>query len=195
MNRFGKFILIIVSLAYPLVVLIGIIYFQASARVLSLALLVVAVLNILANRQNSRSTRREIIQFWIFASLLGLVIVFAWITDNPDFVKVYPVLLTSFFLVTFLFSLISGPSVIFKIASLRDKALLTSKDRPAIERYCRTVTTIWCVFFVLNISISLWTVVAADSAVWAIYNGIVSYVLMGILLSVEFVYRKLVFKQ
>ena len=41
------------------------------------------------------------------------------------------------------------------------------------------VTRAWCVFFVLNGGIALWTAVAASDAAWALYNGGIAYLLMG----------------
>lgn len=49
---------------------------------------------------------------------------------------------------------------------------------------------VWCGFFVVNAAIALYTVVFAPMKIWVIYNGFISYVLMGILFLGEFVLRK-----
>jgi uncharacterized membrane protein len=48
-------------------------------------------------------------------------------------------------------------------------------------RYCRHVTEVWCVFFAANAAISVWSAVAASREVWALYNGFVVYLVMGVL--------------
>jgi uncharacterized membrane protein len=56
-------------------------------------------------------------------------------------------------------------------------------------RYTRRVTQVWCVFFGLNGSVSLATALWASNDVWALYNGLLSYVAMGALLAIEWCVR------
>ena len=56
--------------------------------------------------------------------------------------------------------------------------------------WTRKITLVWCIFFVINALIALYTVLFAPMKIWVIYNGFVSYVLMGILLLGEFILRK-----
>ena len=58
-------------------------------------------------------------------------------------------------------------------------------------RWTRRVTEVWCVFFILNGSIALYTALYCSMQVWALYNGLIAYVLMGILLGGEFVLRRI----
>jgi uncharacterized membrane protein len=44
--------------------------------------------------------------------------------------------------------------------------------------------------FVLNGSLALYTAVAADIEVWALYNGVIAYVLMGLLFAGEYLVRR-----
>ena len=69
------------------------------------------------------------------------------------------------------------PTVIERIARLTDPAL----PDEAIP-YVTGVTRVWCAFFVVNGAIALWTALAASDATWALYNGAISYVLIGALL-------------
>jgi acyl-coenzyme A synthetase/AMP-(fatty) acid ligase/uncharacterized membrane protein/3-hydroxymyristoyl/3-hydroxydecanoyl-(acyl carrier protein) dehydratase len=63
-----------------------------------------------------------------------------------------------------------------------------------IAAYCRKVTALWCLFFTGNGVIAALTVFRGSEAVWALYNGGISYILMGILFGVELIVRKTVQK-
>ena len=55
--------------------------------------------------------------------------------------------------------------------------------------YTRVVTFIWCIFFVVNGSISAWLAFFGSTESWALYTGIYAYVAMGVLLGGEYVFR------
>jgi uncharacterized membrane protein len=69
-------------------------------------------------------------------------------------------------------------------------ARLTEPDLPpeAIG-YTRKVTQVWCGFFVINGSIALGTAIWASPEVWTLYNGVIAYVLMGLLFGGEYLVR------
>ncbi len=56
--------------------------------------------------------------------------------------------------------------------------------------YTRKVTMVWCAFFVFNGSMALSTVLFGDLAIWAFYNGFVSYALMALLFAGEYLLRQ-----
>jgi uncharacterized membrane protein len=60
---------------------------------------------------------------------------------------------------------------------------------PRIVPYLRHVTIVWTGFFLLNAAIAAATVVSGSIKLWTIYNGFVSYLLIGALLLGEFVMR------
>jgi uncharacterized membrane protein len=98
--------------------------------------------------------------------------------------KLYPVLVNAAFLCAFGVSLLSGPSMIERLARLREPDL-----PPQAVRYTRRVTQAWCVFFVLNGAACLGTALFSPEAVWSLYTGVVSYVLMGLMFGGEYLLR------
>jgi uncharacterized membrane protein len=52
------------------------------------------------------------------------------------------------------------------------------------------VTKVWCGFFAVNASISLFTVWWSDPQLWLLYNGVIAYLLIAILFSAESLYRQ-----
>jgi uncharacterized membrane protein len=101
----------------------------------------------------------------------------------------YPVLVNSILGATFAFSLIKGPSVVWRIASAR-----RSSPPPEAKRYCDRVTLMWTVFFCLNGLAALWTVLHGDLALWTLYNGAISYGIIGLLFGGEYLVRQRVTK-
>ena len=54
----------------------------------------------------------------------------------------------------------------------------------------RKVTQVWCVFLLVNAALSAATALWGDLAVWTLYNGLISYGVMGTLFAVEYAIRR-----
>jgi uncharacterized membrane protein len=96
----------------------------------------------------------------------------------------YPILVSLGFAAVFGHSLLRGPSIVERIARLRDPHL-----PDWVVAYTRHVTTVWVGFFLLNAAISAATALSGDLQLWTLYNGVVSYALMGTLFAGEFAVR------
>lgn len=101
----------------------------------------------------------------------------------------YPVLVNLMMLAVFGGSLFAGQTVIEKLARLQQPDL----PEKAV-RYTRRVTQVWCVFFIINGTLAALLVRLGRYDWWAVYTGVIAYVLMGILFAGEWLYRKLVLK-
>lgn len=109
----------------------------------------------------------------------------AWVCEQADLFLFYPVLVNGMLLLMFAASLVKPPSVIERLARLREP------DLPeAAVAYTRGVTKLWCGFFMINGGIALATAIKADMEIWTLYNGLISYVLMGALFGAEFLVRR-----
>jgi uncharacterized membrane protein len=113
-----------------------------------------------------------------FCALLALF-------DSPLLLRWYPVLISSFMLALFGLSLKYGPPVVERLARLSEPRLPDSAIR-----YTRQVTIAWCVFFLCNgllaAALTLW----APLSWWALYTGLISYGLMGLLFAIEWLLRQ-----
>ncbi len=117
------------------------------------------------------------------ALLMGLMMI--W--DAHKAVRFYPVFMNGAMLAAFAASLFKGPSMIERLARIAEP------DLPqAGVRYIRKVTMVWCGFLFLNSLVALWTALYASLEIWTLYNGFVSYVLMGALFGGEFLVRRFV---
>jgi uncharacterized membrane protein len=105
---------------------------------------------------------------------------------NHSYIMLYtPVLISLNFLISFGYTLFRPPSM---VAILAQRATAITFDAQQL-RYCRQVTFVWVVFFILNGAVAALTACCATLAVWSLYNGLIAYVAIGLLFTAELCYR------
>ena len=105
--------------------------------------------------------------------------------DNAELLFLYPVMISFGLCSVFALSLWFPPPLIERFARLKEPDL-----PPAAIRYCRKVTWVWAVFLTINGVIALSTVLYGDRDIWALYNGLISYILIGLVFGAEFLIRQ-----
>jgi uncharacterized membrane protein len=117
--------------------------------------------------------------------LVGCALVLSGVLDDHRFLLATPVLMNLGLFVTFAGSLRTDTPLVERFARMQ------VSDLSAEElRYCRTVTQVWSLFFVLNGTVALALALLAPLSWWALYNGLLAYVLIGLLGASEYVIRK-----
>lgn len=174
MSRLAALALALLTVAYPLVVYFGLARFEP--RWLALLLVGIALLRAAVSRS----------PMWLAAAGGAAVLAVVAFSANALLpLKLYPVLVNAVLAVVFAVSLRWPPTAIERLARLRDPQL------PArAVRYTRKVTWVWLGFFVVNGAIALGTALWASEATWALYNGLIAYVLIGLLFGVEWLVRQ-----
>lgn len=109
---------------------------------------------------------------------------FAIWSDRLFTLRFYPVIANTAVLLLFSWSLYSPPSLVERIARIQHPNL-----PPEGIVYTRRVTQVWCLFFVINGSIALVTALWGSFEIWSLYNGLIAYLLMGILFAGEYIVR------
>ena len=166
--------LLAVSLAYPVVVYLAL--GHVSPRWIALLLVGLALARAWVTRES----------FWLAAAALATVLAGAsFLGDFWGPLKLYPALVNLVMLGLFATSLWRGPSVVERLARLREPDF-----PPAAVVYTRRVTQVWCGFFVVNGLIAAATALWASTATWTLYNGLLSYVVMGALMGGEWLVRQ-----
>lgn len=175
MSALGRTVLVaVVTAAYPLLVYFGLGRFEP--RHLALLLAALAVLRALGSRD----------RFWWWAAGAGLLLAAVSAFANEALpLKLYPVLVNGLLLIVFGASLVHPPPMIERLARLQEPDL----DEHGVA-YTRRVTQVWCGFFAVNGSIALATSLWADDKTWALYNGLIAYVLIGALMGGEWLVRR-----
>ncbi|HEY8153186.1 MAG TPA: hypothetical protein VII72_03565 [Myxococcota bacterium] len=122
---------------------------------------------------------------------LGLVLLIglAVVTGQRVVLLLLPTAVGLFLLGTFGWSLRAGPPIIERFARLVDP------DLPDFcVPYCRKVTIVWCGFMAANAACATLLAVVGPLEWWALYTGLVAYLLLGALFAAEFIVRKLWFR-
>lgn len=114
---------------------------------------------------------------------VGLVVVATLLSGSKLGLLLYPVMMSVSFFLIFVLSLFKPPTVVERIARKQEGEL---SDVAVL--YTRRVTQVWSAFFLINASIALVTVFLPEH-IWAFYNGFLSYVMMGIIMSCEYLVR------
>jgi uncharacterized membrane protein len=179
LRRIANGLAICLTVAYPFAVYFGLQVMEP--RMLGLLLLVVILL------RHWRFTERFLtgtrpLERAVFVALCGLALGIA-ASNREELLLLYPAAVSISLFLVFGATLLRPPSMIERIARLAEPDL-----PPQGVRYTRQVTWVWCGFFVLNSAVSLVTVFASR-ACWALYNGLISYLLMGLLFSIEWLVR------
>jgi uncharacterized membrane protein len=123
---------------------------------------------------------------WLLAGVLALLLgATASLAGTWVPLKLYPVMVSAVLLAVFAASLVRPPTVIERIARLREPDL-----PPAGVAYTRRVTLAWCGFFVANGTASAATAVWGSEAFWLLYNGLIAYLLIGAFFAAEWLLRQ-----
>jgi len=172
-------IVALATIAYPFLVYYGLT--RDLIRPLALILLIIFGLRLALMRGMSGPTLRGLLPAAIAALIIFALVLFR---GEGAYFLFYPVIINATMLGAFGYTLLRPPSMIERLARLRRAEL----PRAAIG-YCRVVTMVWCGFFLINGAIACWTALAASTETWTLYNGLISYLAMGVLFGVELIVR------
>ncbi len=115
--------------------------------------------------------------------LFSFFIIGFFIYTKIAIVKLYPIVINFLFFSIFFASLFAKETVIQKIARCMDGKL----EEPVFS-YTKRLTYIWVIFLFANFLISCVTLFMPNKF-WVLYNGCISYILVGTLFFVEYIVR------
>lgn len=172
-------------LAWPFLVWFGLTYNSLHWLLPLMALLLVFRVR---QARHAAGPMRFVIQS---AALAGIVLcVTSALLKSHQLLLFYPVVINLVMLCVFGGSLFTTMPLVERLARLQHPDL-----PPQGVRYTRRVTQIWCVFFILNGSVALFTALRGDMPLWTLWNGMIAYVLMGTLMAGEWLVRRQVIKR
>ncbi len=174
----------IVLLAYPFAVYYGIDKFGLS--IMGILLAVFFVLRIFTA---SKTKLKEFKQLAITSGLIGItLIILGVIFRSEGWLLFYPVAVNACMLLVFVSSLKQPQTIIERLARLQEPDL-----PPSGVLYTRKVTQVWCLFFLINGLTALYTCFLPIK-IWTLYNGLISYILIGALFAFEWLVRQIIRK-
>lgn len=169
----GFFVLVV--LAYPLIVYFGIQTVPPSVFGLLLVLLLAMRFGVL--RAEERKLQIP------FLGVLTIYALLATLLRSERFLLFYPVVVNAVLFAVFLISLREEESILLRLVRARGTTI--SSYGPA---YLNRLTVVWACFFLLNGMVAAWTT-TQSLQVWTLYNGLIAYLLVGLLVSVEWLFR------
>ncbi len=190
MGRRIKILSGLLGVLYPFIVYVGLKRFNTSPRILGFLIAAMGIVYFMAYTDRKNESLFSAFRFWGMIIIVTLLSILTLISESTGYVKLYPVIINLMLLLSFGSTLIKGPSMIFRFALLQDKSLEQSETREAVVEYCRRVTVVWILFFLINGVIASMTVVLGSDELWTLYNGLISYLLMGAIFLIEFIIRK-----
>lgn len=171
-----------VFVSYPVIVWYGL--STKSPRLIAAVLLCV-MLPLAAWRL--RKSNREVMRGLAFVPIVSVVVLaLSAALDAAGLLLAVPVLINTIFCSVFASSLRRGVMPLIERFARMQEPNLT----PEQQAWCRLWTVIWSVFLAANALTALVLALAAPLAWWAAYNGLIAYVLMGILFAVEWTMRR-----
>jgi uncharacterized membrane protein len=121
---------------------------------------------------------------WLLPAIVVVFCAVIAFSGDTRWLRGYPVLINGAMFVVFASSLWRGMPIVERFARLRHPDL-----PPHAVKYTRRVTQVWTAFFAVNglvsVALSLW----APWGWWTLYNGVISYVLIGLIMIVEWLVR------
>ena len=116
-------------------------------------------------------------------ALTPLVVLALYLLKANVWFRLYPVLMVAVALAVFAFSLWRTPLV--EVFARRMGETLDARG----IAYCRRVTVVWTVFLSMHLVVTFLTVFASYET-WALYNGVIAYLMMGALFAGEWLFRR-----
>jgi len=175
-----KWLRVVFAVGYPFLVFAGLQVLEARWVALG-----VATLFLLRWVTGWRSpSRKDALRVLAPVALVALVLGVTIALNDEHALLFVPVAVNAALLVAFGRTLWKGPPLVETFARMQ------VPDLPADEvRYCRSVTIVWCTFFLANGFVCGWLALYASTWAWTVYTGFVSYILIGLLFAVEFLVR------
>lgn len=119
----------------------------------------------------------------ILPIMLMLVVIFCFYFTKITVLKFYPVVINLFFFFCFLVSNFKKKSIIQVIAEKLD-----GKLHSKLVRYTQKLNWVWTIVTGINFVLSVVTLYM-NNTFWALYNGCISYFLVGITFFIEYPIR------
>jgi len=160
---------------YPFFVFFGLRVLPPGVVGLVLAVLILVRFGIIGLTERSTALPGFIVLF-LYAAATALL-------GSSQMLLYYPVLVNAILLVLFAGSLRTEEPLLNRVVRARGEPV-----GEHASRYLTRLTSVWAGFFLVNGLIALWTTTTSIET-WTIYNGVISYLIVAVLASGEWIYR------
>jgi uncharacterized membrane protein len=164
--------------------------FKLPIRYLSIGIIIFAIAYSVINGRNYRG--KHTAALFISPVILCAIGAVSLILDDysPIVIRLYPALADFAYLTIMATSFLIPPPLAYYFIDIFDKSMKTIIPKEIFDRYCFKASLIWCVFFILDGIVALITVFHGSDIIWGIYNGGITYIIMGLIFIGEFIILK-----
>ncbi len=176
MKSLSAILAVIIAAGYPLLVYFGL--QQYGSRGLAIVLLAfVCIRYYLVRPATALQNVGAIVVGFFSLCIIAL--------DSEILLRFYPVVLSVSIAAFFFFSLWNKKTAIEKFAEMAGENVT-----PIARFYMRRLTICWVVLMLLNAAIAAYTALFMSLSHWTLYNGFLSYLLIGLFMLCEWFYRQ-----
>jgi uncharacterized membrane protein len=173
----------LIVLLYPLLIYFGMAVY--SSRIIACLIGISLIGNFLMQNWRMYQTRFVVPFFAII-----VIYMMGTLLNSLTYMLYLPFFVSTIFLISFSYSLLSPPNTI-EVFARRFVSDLSIEE----TAYCRHVTLIWVCFLGLNGVAAYYTACCASLRLWSLYNGFITYMMLGLLFAVELSYRSWRFRR
>ncbi|GMO35628.1 MAG: hypothetical protein Ta2B_15700 [Termitinemataceae bacterium] len=205
---------------YPVIVLILLFVFHVQIRHLSVLIILLGVVYfVLTHRGNKNPVPRDIdhaegikpygsnkssahkILSVLSPVLLVTIGLACFLSKDPLVLKLYPMFADIAYIVILFTSFFIPPNIVNYVINIIDRRIKEKVPKTAYDRYCFNATIVWCVFFFLDAIVAFLTAILKteikiggkmirSDSIWGLYNGLITYIIMGIIFAAEYIVIK-----
>ncbi|OSQ28507.1 hypothetical protein [Thalassospira sp. MCCC 1A03138] len=176
-KRIATILLAILGIIYPVLVYFGLTVF--SPQIILIGLLILVLLRAASFALQKRYGPAGL------AVLVAVIVAAGGIASELVAIRFYPVIVSLTMGTVFTVTLFTERPMVERLAQLK----MPDLDAYSVA-YTRKLTKVWIGFFALNAMIATWTALYASMEIWTLYNGLLSYGLIGILFIGEWPVRR-----
>jgi uncharacterized membrane protein len=177
-KRIAALLLGVLGVTYPVLVYFGLSAF--SPQFILIGLLIVVLLRAVTFAVQKRYGPAGL------AVLVAGIVAAGGLASELLAIRFYPVMVSLTMGAVFTVTLFTDRPMVERLARLK----MPDLDDYSIA-YTRKLTKVWIGFFAVNAMIATWTALYASMEIWTLYNGFLSYLLIGILFIGEWPVRRI----
>ena len=172
----SKLLLGLVLAGYPLIVYL--LLDEVGPAMLGIILVVIMIIRSIILKRHAPAMT------WGMLALAAIAIGLLIFDDTAIVLKMYPTLINLGLLTAFGYTLFFPPSMIERFVRAMNIPI-----HAKTTSYTRVVTMIWCGFFAINSIVATLVTFSGSLGAWTLYNGLISYLIMGSIMVVEYIFR------
>jgi uncharacterized membrane protein len=186
----AKYLFGLIAVMYPVLVFCALVVFKLPIRYLSIGIIVFAIAYTIVNSRHYKG-KHTVALFVSPLILCSIGVISLCMDDSPIFIKLYPALASIAYLTIMITSFIFPPPLAYYFVDIFDKKIKTKIPKEIFDNFCFRASVVWCVFFFVDAIIAVITVYFSSELVWGIYNGGITYCIMGLIFVGEFIVLKI----